>query len=117
MNRIVLLCLGLSVIQSCAKQSQECDCLDMSTEIMKGEREVNYNETFREKYRKEYKAREIQCNQFFDAAKKNGTQEKIFAKMKACKGYAEYTYELDKQTEHYEKRLKEQLKESLEGLD
>lgn len=113
----VLLCLGLSAVQSCAKQPQECECLDMTTEIMKGEREVNYNETFRKEYRKNYKDLEIRCNKFFDEAKKKGIQEKIFAKMRACKGFPEYTYESDKQTEHFDQQLQEQMKGALEDVD
>lgn len=103
---IALLGLGFMTIQSCSKQSETCECTDMATEMLKGEREKNYDGTFQKKYAEEHKAENDKCEKMY---KKMGTDkatvEKLQAEMKECSGYEAFKEESIKSMEHMKKQV------------
>jgi len=92
------------LIQSCSKQHAVCDCIDMSTEMMKGERETNYDGRFRKNYLKEHQSENDACDKLSKSVKNKVDQEKIMVELKRCRGYDEYNKELQKQSNYLENR-------------
>lgn len=107
---ITLLGLGFMTIQSCSKQSEICECADMATELMKGEREHNYDGTFGKKFEEEHKAEKAKCEKLNDITDK-AAQEKMRKESKECSGYEEYKEETIKSLEHLKKQMPDLSKE------
>ncbi len=97
---IALIGLGFMAIQSCSKQSEICDCIDLSAAISEGESTVHYNGTFRKKYLKEHQVENEKCEKLFSGVTDKAGQEKIVAELKQCKGYEAYTEGIQKQIEY-----------------
>lgn len=114
---IALLGLGFMTIQSCSKESELCQCTDMATEILKGEREKNYDGTFQKKYSEEHKADEEKCKKIYE---KMGTDkasmEKTRKEMKECSGYDAFVDESVKQLENFKKQMPSMSKEIDESI-
>jgi hypothetical protein len=109
---IAVLGLGFMTMQSCTKQSEMCDCTDMATEIMKGEREKNYDGTFQKKYVEEHKAEEAKCKKLYEGKMDDkAAQDKMRKEMKECGGYDEFLDESIKQMENFKKQMPELSKE------
>lgn len=102
---IVALAVGFTSIQACSKQSAVCDCVDMSTEMMYGESQRNYDRTFREEYMEdeEHQIVSAKCEKLTSSITDEKNQEKLVVEMKKCKGYDAYNEELVKQSRHFEK--------------
>ncbi|MDR0802959.1 hypothetical protein [Fluviicola sp.] len=103
--------LGFMMIQSCSKQSELCDCTDMATELMKGDREHNYDGTFQKKYVEEHKAEEAKCRKIYEGKTDKASQDKIRKEMKECRGYGNFKDETIKSMEHLKKQMPELSKE------
>lgn len=114
---IALLGLGFLMIQSCTKQSELCECTDMATELLKGEREKNYDGTFQKKYIDEHKAEETKCKKVYEGKTDKASQEKIRKEMKECSGYDEFKEESIKQLENFKKQMPELSKEIDESIE
>ena len=112
LKTIAFIGLGFMAIQSCSKQSEICDCMDVATAMMKGEREHNYDGTFGKKFDAEHKAEKAKCEKLNDI-KDKASQEKIRKESKECGGYAEFKEERIKSLEH----LKKQMPELSKGID
>jgi hypothetical protein len=108
---IAVLGLGFMTIQSCSKQSEVCDCTDMATEMMKGNRENNFDETFPKKYMEEHKAEEAKCKKVYEGKTDKASQEKLRKEMKECSGYDAFLDESVAQMEHMKKQMPELSKE------
>ncbi|WP_343606089.1 hypothetical protein [Fluviicola sp.] len=108
---IALIGLGFMTIQSCSKQSELCECTDMATELMKGDREKNYDGTFQKKYMEEHKAEEEKCKKIYEGKTDKASQDKMRKEMKECSGYAEFKDETIKSMEHLKKQMPELSKE------
>ncbi len=118
LKAIALIGLGFMAIQSCSKQSEICDCMDLTTELMKGERENKYDGTFTKKFEAEHKAEKAKCEKLNDV-KDKASQEKMRKESKECSGYAEYKDETIKSLEQLKKQmpdLSKQIDESIEKL-
>jgi hypothetical protein len=116
---IAVLGLGFMTIQSCSKESELCQCTDMATEILKGEREKSYDGTFQKKFVEEHKAEETKCEKIFGGSKDKASQEKMRKEMKECGGYDEFKDESIKQMENFKKTMPEiapQIEESIKQL-
>ena len=108
---IAALGLGFMTIQSCGKQSEVCDCTDMATEMMKGDRENNFDGTFQKKYVEEHKAEEEKCQKLYEGRNDKEGQEKLRKEMKECSGYGEFKDETIKSMENLKKQMPELSKE------
>lgn len=108
---IAIIGLGFMTIQSCSKQSELCECTDMATELMKGDREHNYDGTFQKKYMDEHKAEEEKCKKIYEGKTDKASQDKMRKEMKECSGYSEFKDETIKSMEHLKKQMPELSKE------
>lgn len=114
---IALLGLGFMTVQSCSKQSELCDCTDMTTEILKGEREKNYDGSFQTEYVKTHKKEEEKCMKIFDKmGKDKAAMEKTRKEMKECGGYDAFLDESIKQLENFKKQMPSMSKEIDESI-
>ncbi len=113
---IAVLGLGFMTIQSCSKQSELCECTDMATEIMKGDREHNFDGTFQKKYVEEHKAEEEKCKKLYEGKTDKAAQEKLRKEMKECSGYAEFKEETIKSMENLKKQMPSMAKEIDESI-
>lgn len=113
---IAILGLGFITIQSCSKQSELCECTDMATEMMKGDREHNFDGTFQKKFVEEHKAEEEKCKKVYEANKDKAGQEKLRKEMKECSGYPEFKEETIKSMENLKKEMPELSKEIEESI-
>ncbi|WP_300666039.1 hypothetical protein [Fluviicola sp.] len=108
---IALIGLGFMTIQSCTKQSELCECTDLATEMMKGDREKNYDGTFQKKFAEEHKAEEAKCKKIYEGKNDKASQEKLRKEMKECSGYDAFKDETIKSMEHLKKQMPELSKE------
>lgn len=118
LKTIALIGLGFLSIQSCSKQSEICQCTDIAVELMKGEREHNYDGSFGKKFDEEHKAEKAMCEKL-NEIKDKASQEKMRKEVKSCSGYAAYKEETIKSMEHLKKQmpeLSEQIDESINEL-
>ncbi len=113
---IAVLGLGFMTIQSCSKQSELCECTDMATEMMKGDREHNFDGTFQKKYVEEHKEEEAKCKKLYEGKTDKAAQEKLRKEMKECSGYAEFKEETIKSMENLKKQLPSMSKEIDESI-
>lgn len=103
---IALLGLGFMTVQSCAKQSELCECTDMATELLKGEREKNYDGSFQKKFVEEHKAEEEKCKKLYEKmGQDKAAMEKTRKEMKECSGYDAFLDESIKQLENMKKQV------------
>lgn len=108
---IAVLGLGFMTIQSCSKQSELCECTDMATEMMKGDRENNFDGTFQKKYMEEHKTEEAKCKKIYEGKTDKASQEKLRKEMKECSSYGEFKDETIKSMENLKKQMPELSKE------
>lgn len=101
---IALLGLGFMTIQSCSKQSELCECTDMATEMMKGDRENGFDGTFQKKYLEEHKAEKEKCEKIYKG-KNEADMKKAQKEMKECSGYGDYKDEMIKNLENFKKKV------------
>jgi len=103
---IAVLGLGFMTIQSCTKQSELCDCTDMATELLKGERAKNYDGTFTKQYVSEHKTEEAKCKKMYEKmGEDKAAMEKTRKEMKECSGYDAFLDESVKQLENMKKQV------------
>ena len=115
---MALIGLGFMTVQSCSKQSEICECTDLAVELMKGEREHNYDGTFGKKFDAEHKAEKEKCEKLNDV-KDKASQEKMRKESKECSSYTEFKDETIKSLEHLKTQmpdLSKQIDESIEKL-
>lgn len=108
---MALIGLGFMTIQSCSKQSELCECTDMATEMMKGDREHNFDGTFQKKFVEEHKADEAKCKKLYEGKTDKASQDKMRKEMKECSGYGAFKDETIKSMEHLKKQMPELSKE------
>lgn len=116
---IAVLGLGFMTIQSCSKQSELCECTDMATEMMKGDREHNFDGTFQKEYVEKHKAEEAKCKKIYEGNTDKASQEKMRKEMKECSGYEEFKEETIKSMENLKKQmpgLSKEIDESIKEL-
>lgn len=103
---IALLGLGFMTVQSCSKQSELCECTDITTEILKGESAKNYDGTFSKKYASEHKTETDKCKKLYEKmGSDKAAMEKTRAEMKECSGYEAFKEESIKQLENMKKQV------------
>ncbi|WP_341902299.1 hypothetical protein [Fluviicola taffensis] len=113
---IAVIGLGFMTIQSCTKQSELCECTDMATEMMKGDREHNFDGTFQKKFIEGHKAEEAKCKKIYEGKNDKESQEKLRKEMKECSGYGEFKEETIKSMENLKKQMPELSKEIDESI-
>lgn len=110
LKAIALAGLGFTLLLSCSKQSEICQCTDLATELMKGSRESGYDKAFEQKFNEEHKADKAMCEKL-NQIKDKASQEKMRKEAKECSGYAAYKEETIKSLEHLKKEMPEFAKE------
>jgi hypothetical protein len=113
---IAVIGLGFMTIQSCTKQSELCECTDIATEMMKGDREHNYDGTFQKKFTEEHKAEEAKCKKIYEGKDDKASQEKLRKEMKECSGYGAFRDETVHTMENLKKSMPELSKEIDESI-
>ena len=99
---LILIGVGFLLMQSCSRKShqeQVCECLDMATKMMKGDREHNSDGTFPQKYIQEHVEENKRCDELANGVTDKAGEEKVVREMEKCPGYAAYEKELTGESE------------------